>query len=389
MAMLTITLYLNNRTQFSRFHWRETHNRVKQILANNTSTISSRTSTQYLWCVNHYGPNNQLRDFIKCGIIAMLNKYILVIPPFYPHYGQSVRGIQWFDHFFDLKQLRQVINFITLDEFIEKIKINQKTVMIDCYIQQYELVRGRMWYSKNALIPVQNYFKINIDFHRSMNLTNNFQLYELFSKSKNCSSIFLHIHYMMFRQFFSNPNNYTKKIFEFLRRTPLLQRMASQLISQLPKLAIRKNRSQINFRFLAVVHIRIGDHVVMSLSMYIKQILYLINDKANFTHLHIMCPYLNSTDMKQLTDSLSIPFTTSRQLLNHMDFVLDPYLFDVLEQEIAYQAPIFIASPWTTYSATILMQKVYQQKGTVYVLSTVKDKHPTLVTKQNAKYFDK
>ncbi len=132
---------------------------------------------------------------------------------------------------------------------------------------------------------------------------------------------------------------------------------------------------------------RLGDYTVMSLSMYIKQILLLINSTVHFTHLHIMCPFLSSTDIKQLNDSLPIAFTTTQHLLDHVHFVLDDYLFDVLEQEIAYQAPIFLASPWTTYSATVLMQKVYQQKGIVYVLSKNSDSRPFLVTKKNARYF--
>ncbi|CAF0760519.1 unnamed protein product [Rotaria sordida] len=211
---------------------------------------------------------------------------------------------------------------------------------------------------------------------------------ELFNKSNDCSSIFLHIHYTTFRQFFLFPNIYIKRIFEHLYRTPLIQRMTSQLIKQLPQLVIGKNHSQTNLNTLAVIHMRIGDHIVMNISMYIKQILYLLNNGVHFTHLHIMCPLLNSADIKQLTDNLPIVFTTSQHLLPHVNFVLDSYLFDVLEQEIAYQAPIFIASPWTTYSATVLMQKVYQEQGTVYVLSTKKNNHPLLVTKQNVKYFE-
>ncbi|CAF4770524.1 unnamed protein product [Rotaria sp. Silwood2] len=318
----------------------------------------------------------------------MMNNYTLIIPPLYPHHGNTNRGIQWFDHFYDLKELGQALDFITLDQFISKPKINTQKVMIDCYIQQIELVAGRAWYSKNALISIQNYYKINIDFHRSINLSRNVHPGELFNKSKDCSSIFLHIHYTTFRHFFLFPNIYIKKIFEHLYRSPLIQRMASQLINQIPQLVIGKNHSQTKLRTLAVVHMRAGDHIVMHLSMYIKQMLYLVNNGVRFTHLHIMCPYLNSTDIRQLTDSLPIVFTTSQHLLNHINFVLDRYLFDVLEQEIAYQAPIFIASPWTTYSATVLMQKVFQKKGTVYVLSTKKDNRPLLVTKQNVKYFE-
>jgi hypothetical protein len=316
----------------------------------------------------------------------MIYNYTLIIPPLYPHYGNKIRGIQWFDHFYDLKQLSLALNFITLDQFISQ-KMNKKILMIDCYIRHIELIRDRTWYPLNTLTSVKNYYKINIDFHRYINLSRQFSLNELSNKSKNCSSIFLHIHYTAFHQFFLSPNIYTRLIFENLRRHVLIQRMASELIKLLPQLVINKNYSKNHLTTLAAIHMRLGDHNVMSLSMYIKQILYLINNGVHFTHLHIMCPYLTSTDIKQLIDSLPIAFTITQHLIDHVRFVLDNYLFDVLEQEIAYQAPIFLASPWTTYSATVLMQKVYQQKGIVYVLSTKDNTHPLLVTKKNVKYF--
>ncbi|CAF3352095.1 unnamed protein product [Rotaria sp. Silwood1] len=393
MVTVTIVLYLSNRPDFTRYRSQTFNINLKHFsysskaTMNLTSVTSQNKSSQYLWCVNHYGPNNQLKDFVKCCIIAMINNYTLVIPPLYPHYGNKHRGIQWFDHFYDLKKLSQALNFITLDQLISKFKTDKKKVMIDCYIQQIELVAQRAWYPRNTLISIQSYYRIHIDFHHSKNLSRNFQMNELFNKSKDCSSIFLHIHYTTFGQFFSSPNIYIQQVFEHLHHTPLIQRMTSQLINHLPQLVIGKNHSQTVLNTLAVVHMRTGDHVVMNVSMYIKQILYLLHDGVHFTHLHVMCPYLNATDIRQLTDSLPIVFTTSQHLLDHVNFVLDRYLFDVLEQEIAYQAPIFIASPWTTYSATVLMQKVYQQKGIVYVFSTKKDNHPLLVTKQNVKYF--
>lgn len=393
--MLSITFYINDRAHAVRLYGRNISTNPKYISSNLNNTyhgiltISNNKSSKYIWCVNHYGPNNQLKDFFKCCIIASINNYTLVIPPLFPHYGNKERGVQWFDHFYDLKQFSHVLNFVTLDQFLPQIKINEKNVMIDCYIQQIDLVSGRTWYSKNTLKSIENYYKISIDFHHLVNLSSNFHLSELFSKARTCSSIFLHIHYTTFRQFFLSSNIYMQRIFQHFHRTPLIQRMTSQLIQLLPKLTIGKKQSQTSLSNLAVVHMRIGDHNVMNVSTYIKQILYLINTGVRFTHLHIMCPYLNSVDIKQFTHSLPVPFTISQHLLNHVEFILDRYLFDVLEQEIAYQAPIFLASPWTTYSATVLMQKVYQHKGTVYVFSTAHNTHPFLVTKKNAKYFEK
>jgi hypothetical protein len=385
-TMVIISLYPNDRTKFFRLHERTSY--VTTSSPSLTLSSSYKPTSQYLWCVNHYGPNNQIKDFVKCAIIAIINNYTLIIPPLYPHYGDKIRSIQWFDHFYDLKQLGQVLNFVTLDQFIQQTKNNGKKIMIECYIQQIDLVINRMWYPKNTLGSVERYYKKKIDFPRYVNLSRNFDMNELSAKVKNCSSTFLHIHYTTFRHFFTSPNVHSQQIFQHLSRIASIQSMASQLINQLPQLVIGNN-SKTNLTTLAVAHMRLGDHTVMSVSMYIKQILYLINTGLRLTHIHIMCPYLKPEEIDQLTSSLPVPITTTKQLLDNKRFVLSDFLFNVLEQEIAFQAPIFIASPWTTYSATVIMQKVYQDKGIVYLFSTQKDSRPFIVTKQNVKYFDR
>ena len=163
--------------------------------------------------------------------------------------------------------------------------------------------------------------------------------------------------------------------------------MARQLIELLPQL-VNRNASKGALTTLAVAHMRLGDHTVMSVPMYIKQILALMASGVRFTHLHVMCQSLNSTDEEKLKKSLPIPLTTTDQISQRIQFVLNDYVFDVLEQEVALQAPVFIGSPWTTYSATVLMQKVYQKKGTVYLFSTKRDQRPFLVTAKNAQYFE-
>ncbi len=98
--------------------------------------------------------------------------------------------------------------------------------------------------------------------------------------------------------------------------------MTTELIKFLPQLVINKNHSQKRLTTLAVIHMRLGDHTVMSVSMYIQQILYLIKNGVQFTHLHIMCPYLNAADIRNLTESLPIPFTITQHLLSHLRYVL-------------------------------------------------------------------
>lgn len=354
---------------------------IQQIL--NKSQLSSDRIRPYFWCINHYGPNNQLKDFFKCTILAMMFNYTLIIPPLYPHYNDRIRGIQWFEHFYDLDQLSSAVQFVTLEEFFKEKRIENNKVPIDCYLRQTDLVKGRTWYVHNTLNSVQRAFRIQIQFKQTVDLSRHLNYQELFDKSRMCSSIFLHIHYTTFHQFFLSPNNALQKIFEHFHRNSLIQRMTSQLIRSIPTFLPRN----LSLTTLAVIHIRLGDFNVMSLSMYIRNILHLIKTGVRFTHLHVMCPNLNPSQLKELKDNLPIPFTTSQQILSQVRSIFDEYLFDIFEQEIALQAPIFIASPWTTYSATIIMQKVYQDKGIVYVLSRNGRGKPLLVTKKNVKYF--
>ena len=335
--------------------------------------------------MNHNGPNNQLKDFVKCAIIALVNKYTLILPPLFPHHGDKMGGIQWFDHFYDLKQLRLVINFISLDQFIEAVKKPTIDVTIDCYLQQIELVQTKTWYSKNALEAVEAYYHIKIHFRRYMNLSSSLKMRELSKKMRDCPSIFLHNSFVTFNEFFQSSNHYVELIFSHFNRSALIQRMATKIIQLLPQLLIGTT-SKTNLTTLAVAHLRQGDRSVMSVSKYTQQVSRLIKSGVGFTHIYIMCPYLNSSDIAQMTRDLSIPFTTTGQLLNHGHFVMDEYLFDVLEQEIAFQAPVFIATPLSTYSGTVTMQKVYQNKGAVYLFSTKGENRPSVVTRRNARY---
>ncbi|CAM2730178.1 unnamed protein product [Rotaria socialis] len=345
-------------------------------------------SPKYLWCVNHYGPNNQLKDFTKCCVIAIMHNFTLIIPPIFPHYQDKTQGIQTFDDFYDLEQLAQVLNFVTIKQFIQKTKDNQNTTTINCNMQQRELDRDMTYYSENSWKSVEKDHNIKIHFHRLVNLSSqpNLKKEEIIHKAENCTSIFLNIHYLALTHLSKAENTLVQKLFRHIHRTSLIQRMASQLINQLPQLAIG-NFSGNKLTKWAVAHMRLGDRVVMSVPRYLKQILHLIANGVHFTHLHIMCPYLNSTDIDQVTNSVPVAITTTTQLFDRVRLVLDDYLFDVLEQEISFQAPIFIASPWTTYSATIVMQRLHQKKGTTYVFSDGPENHTFLVTEQNATYY--
>ena len=95
MTTIIVFLYPNHRSQFASYAQKRNANDIKHIL-NGLNSIEAitlptlhHTFSQYLWCVNHYGPNNQLKDFVKCGAIAMMNNYTLVSPPLYAHYSQK------------------------------------------------------------------------------------------------------------------------------------------------------------------------------------------------------------------------------------------------------------------------------------------------------------
>ena len=108
-----------------------------------------------------------------------------------------------------------------------------------------------------------------------------------------------------------------------------------------------------------------------------------------FTHLHIMCPYLNASEVEYARSHIDVSLTTTRDVYDEVRLILDDYLFDVLEQEMGLRAEIFIGSPRTTYSSTVIMQKVYQGKGQVFLFSTNPNQAPLQVTKSNVQYFDR
>jgi hypothetical protein len=391
--MFIISQQFNIQTHIIPLYERKSYANLIQSADTSTSkcslTLSStyKPTSQYIWCVNHFGPNNQMKDFIKCAIIAIINNYTLVIPPLYPHYTDKIRNIQWFDHFYDLKQLGQVLNLITIDQFKQQTKNSGRKIMIECYIQQTTLVISETVCERLTLESVENHYKKEISFHRYINLSRNFNMNELSTKAKKCSSIFLHVRYSTMKHFFNSSNIYLQKILGNLSRTVLIQRMATQLRNLLPQLATG-NQTRKKLTTLAVAHLRLGDRTYMNISTYVKQILSLINSGIHFTHLHIMHPYDNSSELNLLISRIPVQITTTKELLNKVRFVLDDFVFSVLEQEIAFQAPIFIASPWSSYSTTVIMQKVYQEKGSVYLFSMKGDNRPFLATKKNVKYPD-
>ena len=345
-------------------------------------------STRYLWCVNHYGPNNQLKDFMKCCVIAMTANFTLIIPPLYPHYLDKIQAIQHFGHFYDLEKLSEALDFITLKQFIQQTPKGENKTMMGCHLQQVKLDGHMIYYANNALKIVENYYKTQISFYHEKSLSSSPSFSEIAEKVDNCTSVYLNIHYLALHHLSSATNTHVKSIFPHLHRTPLIQRIASKLINVLPNLVIG-NITKNNLTILAVVHFRLGDRVVMNVSMYIHHLLLLIQSGVHFTHVHIMCPYLSPADVSQLAHSLPVPITTSQILSNRARFLVDDYFFNVLEQEIAFQAPIFIASPWTTYSATVVLQKLYQNRGAVHIFPIDPKNRTYLVNKQNANYYNK
>ena len=133
--------------------------------------------------------------------------------------------------------------------------------------------------------------------------------------------------------------------------------------------------------------LRLGDRVVLSLPMYTMQISKLIQNGIYFTHLHVICPCLTSTDIDYLISSIPVSITTTEILSKNANFTLDDYLFDVLEQEFAMQAEIFIASPLTTYSSTVVLQKLNQNMGAVYTFTDTGMNRTLPVTASNAIYY--
>lgn len=355
----------------------------------NLNFSQTPTSTKrYLWCVNHYGPNNQLKDFIKCALIASMISFTLVTPPFFPHYLDVNKELQWFDHFYDFNSFTSIIDSVSIDEWIQLKKDSRNHLSIDCYLQQIEKIEKVLGYGKRIRQNVEKRFNIHIDFQRFINLSSTLKVQEVINKTENCQTVFLHIEYPSFRQHFETPHPIIQQIFAHLYRTNVLQRIAQQALEFLPQMVQSHSFKQNQSNIVAVTHFRLGDQYVMSPRTYVEQVRLLLASDVRFTHLHIMCVDMNVTDLEEITANLPLPFTTTKDLVKEVKDVLDEYLFDILEQEIAYQAPIFIGSPRTTYSATITMQKVFQDKGLVYLYDLKNRSSPYYITKLNARYFD-
>ena len=347
---------------------------------------TNMSSVRYLWCANHYGPNNQIKDFIKCSVIAMMNNFTLVLPPLYPNYNDKVRTVQDFGHFYDLEPLAAVIKFIPLHRFLIMESSSLRNVL-NCYLQQEKLSSYMMRLGKKPLNTIWDLYRIKVNFHEYRYLSSIFDMGELRRNIGNCTLVYLNVDYLALNELSAAKNKNAQKIFPHLKRTPLIQRMASQLIDGFPQLTNERIQGA-QLSTLAVAHIRLGDRVVMAVPRYIEQMLDLIKRNVSFTHLHIMCLFLTATDISQFTNTIPIPITTTKTLFDQNRFAIDEYLFDVLEQEIAFQAPIFIASPWTTYSATVVFQKLFQDNGTVYIFSDTGPSRASLVSRVNFIYYN-
>jgi hypothetical protein len=340
-----------------------------------------------LWCVNHYGPNNQLRDLVKCAIIAKMHGYILMAPPLFPHYAARMHQMQWFHDYYDLQKLNNFVNTITLDEYIRSKSPSSPNIPFDCYVEQSKSVAERKWYPKNTLSSVQHYFKMQIRFRNHINITTlSLNMSQLGETMSSCSSIFLHIHYTAFHEMFSTKNALVESVFTHITRTYWIRQAATQIIDRLSTFwHVPSNKTQPTKK-LAVAHFRLGDHIVMNMSTYVRQLQTLFDDDLQVTHLHIMCPFLNATDVQYIAESLPIPFSTSMKIFDHVKTTFHEFSFSVLEQEVAFQAPIFIGSPWTTYSGTVVMQKIFQESGIVYMFSRKNGDKPYLMDNGNVKY---
>ena len=386
LVALLIAPMLVFTTQKVFYHSLDSTNDLFTNFSNIAVTSVSTSAPSYLWCLNYHGPNNQLKGIIKCSLIAATNNFTLVIPPLFPHYQDKTQGIQSFQDFYEVERLAAIVNFVTFESFLEKVETDDGKLMIDCNVIQIGLPHWVPYHVGITFRPIEKHYQTKIDFKRFLNLSSSAKLEDIHKVVDRCSSIFLQSDYLAFGHLLTAQHIHVQRIFRHLHRNAIIRRMASHMIDLLPQLA-RANQFRNNHTSLAVAHLRLGDRVVLSLPMYTMQISKLIQNGIYFTHLHVMCPYLTSTDIDYLISSIPISITTTEILSKNANFTLDDYLFDVLEQEIAMQAEIFIASPWTTYSSTVVLQKLNQNMGAVYTFTDTGMNRTLPVTVSNATYY--
>ena len=350
----------------------------------NDSNISD---SNFILCVGECGPNNQLRDFVKCAIIAKLNNFTMIIPPFFPHYKSKKNLIRTIDQWYDIKELNKFVKTISLVNFMQKNSGSQSTFLIDCYVQRYDQWEPRKLYAQRSIAFIQNQFGKYLSFRQFLDSSRNETLDQHFASMKNCSSIFLHFFSHSLNRYVRPRSDYLRGIFQNLKRRSFIQDFAQQIIKEIPNLMI--NNGSIHRKLLtnlSVIHLRQGDRIVMNTTDFINQILYLMSIGVQFTHFHLMSPYLTPEDIQLFQDRLSLPFSTTNMLMHYIDSSHDTFFFDILEQEIAFQAPIFIGSPKSTFSATVLLQRIHQKKEKSYIFSKIPNGTAYKATRVNFGY---
>lgn len=351
------------------------------------STPVSSSPPRYLWCVNHYGPNSQLKDVVKCMVLAIMYNFTMILPPLYPHVRDTTRGIQRFEHFHDLDKLKHILNFVTLEQYINKRKYDQQHVTIDCYVHHMFRIHTKLHYGDHTLMTTAEHLNINFTINRNLNVSAFFSQKEFSRVTKFCSSIYLYMRFEWTWNIFRPLHRYVKLVMQYWDRSVLIHRLANEAMDYLKQTFLR-NKTSNSSMILAVAHLRRGDHNVLPVEIYGKQLANLLKSGTNFTHLYVMCPFLKTKEIEKLHQIISVPLLTSDVLTNHLKVVMDEFLFDIVEQELGFHAPIFIGSPLSTYSATIYLRKLYQNKGDAYLFVRKHGEMSQKLTKDNVAYFD-
>lgn len=342
---------------------------------------------RHIWCLNHYDPKSQVEDFVKCAFVASMLNSTLILPPFFAHYRDGVKELQWFGNFYNLNSLESIVRFIRMDRWIKSTLTFDKRLKIECYLQEFDKITNTLVYAKRIRERIEEHFQIRIDFQRFINISSDMTIEELKMKSTSCRTIFLHLDSSTLNSVFSPANPFVENLFKHLHRSPLIQRIGQIWLNLLPKFVTKENLTRNSSSIVAVTRFPPGNQLATSSSSYIKQILHLIDNGVHLTHLHVISDDLHDLDLEYLSMNLPVPFTSTKDLYQRVENLFDKNLIDVLEQEIAYQATVFLAVPRTSYSTTVIMQKVYQERGNVYLFTLGGIGSPYNITRENTRYL--
>ena len=299
--------------------------------------------TRYLWCMTHFGPNNQVIDFVACAAMARQHDATVVLPPLFAHWSEDAASgadVLQFDEFYDAFALTEYVKVISLREYLRlqahrldsEQQPNASFALIDCYLR---LDWPRVPNPQDARVQraVRDLGIVDV-FNHSTARSNATHLFERFVSGKGsvsvtrmlglafeqerCQHVFLH---STFIGGFRYLQPAALSIFRYFHRAAVFRSMARSYLRSLRGL-------------LLVVHLRRGDWSPLTLQQYLNQSLWLIEQLPAVHAVYFMTNALSQAELDIFRSAVS-PRVVLRSARCDNRSLFNSHALSVLEQELA------------------------------------------------------